>query len=442
MSSPYASVKAQFSTLPAFTPPVPTALLPYIAFFTLLTFFILSFMFTTLPRSKNIVPELGTAAIATFAAIARAQASQVFLPGSADSLEWISRNFSLPKVIIYSTGGTILAASTYSRLDNLAYGEHQTHPPTARTLIDEVDEVLDIAQVAIVTLPPRISNDLTSQYFVNISRHFSIHACRADSDIAGAIVLHGTSTLAETIFGIDLTLPCSKPIVAVGSMRPQRALSSDAYLNFYQAISTAISPSSRGRGALIVGNDHITSAFFGTKAHANNPDTFMALEQGHLGYLFAGQPYYFYDAARPTGKQFFDLSQVEGDLPQVDILYGHIEFDADLMYASVKLGSRGIVIVGMGAGDLNAAGDVAAEELALRGIPVIVSARPYTGSSFPRPHPDSKFKTNCMSAEHARIQLQLCLATGMKMEAIREAFEGPFRRAVYNEATRFYYPAR
>jgi L-asparaginase len=104
-------------------------------------------------------------------------------------------------------------------------------------------------------------------------------------------------------------------------MRPQRAVSSDAYLNFYQAISTAISPSSRDRGALIVGNDHITSAFFGTKAHANNPDTFMALEQGHLGYLFAGQPYYFYDAARPTGKQFFDLSQVEGDLPQVDILW-------------------------------------------------------------------------------------------------------------------------
>lgn len=106
-------------------------------------------------------------------------------------------------------------------------------------------------------------------------------------------------------------------------MRPDGALSSDGHLNFYQAISTAISPSSRSRGALVVGNDHITSAYFAKKAHANNPDTFMALEQGHLGSLFAGQPYYFYEPARPTGKAYFDLNKVEGELPKVDILYSH-----------------------------------------------------------------------------------------------------------------------
>lgn len=106
-------------------------------------------------------------------------------------------------------------------------------------------------------------------------------------------------------------------------MRPLGALSSDAYLNFYQAISTAISPSSRYRGALIVLNDHITSACYGVKAHANNPDTFMTPEQGHLGYLFAGEPYYFYEPSLPTTRRHFDLEKSGYKLSRVDVLYLH-----------------------------------------------------------------------------------------------------------------------
>lgn len=100
---------------------------------------------------------------------------------------------------MYSTGGTILFTSAYSRLDNLAYGGDKSKPVTIQDVIDAVPEVLDIAQIGIVSLPPRISNNLTSQDFVNISRHFAEHVGSENSDIAGAVISHGTNTLTETV---------------------------------------------------------------------------------------------------------------------------------------------------------------------------------------------------------------------------------------------------
>jgi L-asparaginase len=106
---------------------------------------------------------------------------------------------SADSLSIYSTGGTILSKSHYSRLDNLAYGEHQLHPPKVEDVIKQVDEALDIAQLAVVNLPWAVSNELTSEYFVNISRHFGEYGCSEESEIVGGVVAHGTSTLAETV---------------------------------------------------------------------------------------------------------------------------------------------------------------------------------------------------------------------------------------------------
>ncbi|KAK1655830.1 Asparaginase/glutaminase [Colletotrichum phormii] len=329
------------------------------------------------------LPNLLAAALALATTTSASPISRSSTTNNAWDLDWISTDPSLPKVIIYSAGGTSLSASNYSRLDNIAYGSGP--PPTPYDLISDVSEVLEVAQLAVLA---------------------NAQVCAEGSDVAGAIMFHGTNTLEETAFGVDLTFNCSKPFVATGSMRPDTYVSPDGHANFYQAVAAAASPSSRDRGGLIAFNDRITSIYYSTKVNANTPDTFKALEQGNLGAFLAGQPYCFFDAAYPTGRPHFDVTGVT-ELPSVIIVYGHQGFDASLMYAAVANGAKGLVILGPGA-------------------------------AAPGP---SRIYSSYLGGEQARIMLQLAINAGYDIDAIRGLFESPLRRAVYEAPAnqKFYY---
>ncbi|GJC97079.1 L-asparaginase [Colletotrichum higginsianum] len=341
-------------------------------------------------------------------------------------LDWISTDPSLPKVIIYSTGGTILSASNYSRLDNIAYGDGDN--PTAEDLIGNVTEVLRVAQLAVVPFAPAPE------------AHANRQLCAEGSDVAGAVMLHGTDTLEETSFGVDLTFNCSKPFVATGAMRPDTYVSPDGYSNIYQAVAAAASPSSRDRGALIAFNDRITSVYYSTKLNANTPDTFKALEQGSLGAFLAGQPFYFFGAAYPTGRPHFDVSDTT-ELPAVAVVYCHQGFDASSMHAAVANGAKGLVILGPGAASLTNEAKAAAADLFEKGIPTVAAPRPASGAAVPAPS-SSPIYSSYLGGEQARVMLQLAINAGYGLEAIRDLFEHPLRSAVYdNPASReLYYP--
>ncbi|KAI1080535.1 Asparaginase/glutaminase [Whalleya microplaca] len=344
-------------------------------------------------------------------------------------LEWISSNSSLPKVVIYSTGGTILSASNYSRLDNIKYGSGVG--PTPEELIANVSEVLNVAQLAIVKFSaPGGSSGVNSSLYLNISQYANHQLCSKDSDIAGAIMFHGTNTLEETAFGVDLTFNCSKPFIATGAMRPDTYVSPDGRSNFYQAVAAAASPSSRDRGGLIAFNDRISSIFYSTKLDANTPDTFKALEQGNLGAFLAGQPYYFFGPSYPTGRPYFDVTNTT-ELPSVIILFGHQGFDASLMYAAVANGAKGLVIMGAGAAQVSPNGQAVAKELYKQGVPTIAVARPVTGTGVPDPIPETIIYSSYLGAEQARIMLQLAINAGHNLDEIRDLFESPLRKAIY-----------
>ncbi|KAI0179027.1 Asparaginase/glutaminase [Hypoxylon sp. FL1284] len=357
-------------------------------------------------------------------------------------LEWISKNASLPKVVIYSTGGTILSASNYSRLDNIAYGSGVGSTP--QELIANVTEVLDVAQLAVVKFPaPGGSAGINSTLYLNVTQYANRQLCAEGSDIAGAIMFHGTNTLEETAFGVDLTFNCSKPFIATGAMRPDTYISPDGRSNFYQAVAAAASPSSRDRGGLIVFNDRITSIFYSTKTNANTPDTFKALEQGNLGAFLAGQPFYFFGPTYPTGRPHFDVTNVTDltSLPAVIIMYGHQGFDASLMYAAVANGAKGLVILGPGAAAVSPSAEAAAEDLYSRGIPTIAVARPVTGTGVPNPIPASLIYSSYVGPDQARIMLQLAIHAGHTLEEIRNLFESPLRNSIFNPIANqeFYY---
>ncbi|KAH6893538.1 Asparaginase/glutaminase [Thelonectria olida] len=344
-------------------------------------------------------------------------------------LEWISTNSSLPKVVIYSARGTILSASNYSRLDNVNYGAGVG--PTPEQLIGNVSEVLDVAQLAVVNFDvPGGSSGLNSSLYLNISQHANKQLCSKGSDIVGAIMFHGTNTMEETAFGVDLTFNCSKPFIATGAMRPDSYISPDGRSNFYQAVAAAVSPASRNRGGLIAFNDRISSIFYSTKVNANTPDTFKALEQGNLGVFLGGQPFYYFGAAYPTGRPYFDITNTT-ELPSVIILYGHQGFDASLMYAAVANGAKGLVVLGPGAAQLSPSAQAAAAELFESGIPVVAVARPATGTGVPGRFPGSIFYSSYVGAEQARVMLQLALNAGLTLDEVRDVFETPLREAVY-----------
>jgi L-asparaginase len=184
------------------------------------------------------------------------------------------------------------------------------------------------------------SPSINSTIQLDLARHANDLLCSEGSTIDSVIITHGTDTLEETAMFMDLTVNCGKPVVIVGAMRPATAISADGPANLYQAVSAGIYPDSKNRGALIVMNDRIGSAFYTQKTHVNYLDTFKAPEPGYLGGFFNNEPFYYYDAATPKceyistpmtsrllltlfalDKVEFNVTGVES-LPRVDIIYG------------------------------------------------------------------------------------------------------------------------
>ncbi|KAK8843918.1 hypothetical protein IAR55_006710 [Kwoniella newhampshirensis] len=353
-------------------------------------------------------------------------------------LTWIYKDSSLPKVMLYNTGdGTILSGSRNGRLDNINYGGG-VDGLTPEGLIYNVSEVLDIAQFAVVNIPGTGSANADSDRFLNISKDATQRLCADNSDIVGAVMIHGTNSLAETVFGVDLTFNCSKPFIATGSMRPNSALSPDGPFNFYDAVRAAIHPESRDRGAMIAFTDHLVSAFYATKTNGNTVNTFLAIEQGYIAQFIAGQPYFFYGASLPKARNYFDPLSITYPLPKVDVLYGHQGFDAQLLYDAANNGATGIVIMGVGPGGISTAARNAALDLRSRGVITVTSLRPFFGAVVPGPQFAELISSGFLHGEQSRIQLQLAMASGYDFDGIRRLFEGDIRATVYNSATAFY----
>ncbi|CAK7204555.1 hypothetical protein SEUCBS139899_007313 [Sporothrix eucalyptigena] len=302
--------------------------------------------------------------------------------------------------------------------------------PTIPELVGNVSQVLLMAQISYYTFPStRGSAGMNSSTFLNVTQMANKHLCSPDSDIDGLAMIHGTSTLEETAFGVDLTLNCSKPFVVVGSMRPDTYYSPDGRAKFYQAVAAAVSPESRDRGGMIVLNDHISSIFYSTKTNTNTPDTFKAFEQGNMGSFLGGQPYYYWGKSYPVNRPYFDVTNTT-ILPSVITLFGHQGFDASLMFATVANGAEGLVIIGPGPGSISSSAAANAAILVKQGIPVIVAARTVTDAARRR-LPVALLYADYVSGEQARIMLQLAINANYTMDKIHDLFEYKLHKTIF-----------
>jgi L-asparaginase len=232
--------------------------------------------------------------------------------------------------------------------------------------------------------------------------------------------------MEESAFFLNLTVKTDKPVVMVGSMRPSTAVSADGPLNLYNAIGVAADPNARGRGVLVVMNDWIHGAHSLTKTSTTAVQTFMSPLRGLVGVANYGKNDFYHSPEwKHTTQSEFDITNVT-QMPRVDIIFAALDSSPELIDCSVTSGAKGIVIAGVGNGNMNKASLHAVAKASAKGIPVVRSSRVATGTVGRDVEvDDDKFgsiASDELNPQKARILLSLALLTKRTPEQIQQLF--------------------
>lgn len=263
-------------------------------------------------------------------------ALSLFIPVSA----WAKNN-----VVVVATGGTIAGAGASST--NSATYTAAKIPVDG--LLNAVPQIQNLANVTGVQAMQVASESITDKELLSLARQ--VNDLLKKPDVNGVVITHGTDTLEETAFFLNLVIHSDKPIVVVGSMRPSTALSADGPLNLYSAVALTADPSAKGKGVMVLMNDSIFAARDVTKAINIHTNAFGS-QWGALGELVEGKSYWFRNSSkRFNNSSEFDIEQIKGDqLPLVQIVYGSGNMLPDAYEAYAKAGAKAIINAGTGNG--------------------------------------------------------------------------------------------
>ena len=276
---------------------------------------------------------------------------------------------TLPTVVILATGGTI-AGSGATSTTTVGY-KAATVPVQA--LIDAVPELKKIANVRGEQVFQIASQNMTNDYWLKLAKR--VNDLLQQPEVSGIVVTHGTDTLEETAYFLNLVSKSEKPVVIVGAMRPSTALSADGPINLYNAVLIAGSKEAVGKGVLVCLNDQINAARDVTKTNTSTADTFKSPELGILGYVQGNRvAFYRLPARKHTLNSEFDISGVD-KLPNVEIAYGFANVSRTAVDAFAASGVDGIVYAGVGDGNPSQLTEQALADARAKGILIVRSAR-------------------------------------------------------------------
>jgi L-asparaginase len=273
-----------------------------------------------------------------------------------------------PRVVILATGGTIAGAHTLRSKRGYRAGAF-----SIGSLIAAAPGVESLARLEAVQVACIGSQDMGEAVWLALARR--AQSALDDPSVAGVVVTHGTDTLEETAYFLNLVVRSAKPLVLVGAMRPATAMSADGPMNLYNAVATAAHPGAADRGVLVVANDEIHFAREVVKTNTTQVGTFKSSHRGLAG-LVSSARIHFYGAPvrRHTSGSGFPVPGRPA-LPRVDIIYAHSGMGRELIDAAVRAGARGIVIAGVGNGNMGAKALAAAAAAARAGVAVVRSSR-------------------------------------------------------------------
>ena len=277
-----------------------------------------------------------------------------------------------PNVVILATGGTIAGAAATGTQSGYTSGA-----VTIDAMLKAVPGIDKLATVKGEQIANVGSQDMSFDVLLKVAKR--INELAKDPSITGFVITHGTDTLEESAFFLNLTVKTDKPVVLVGSMRPSTAVSADGPLNLYNAVGIAVDPKAKGRGVLVTLNDQIHGAHSMTKTSTTAVETFQSPVRGILGTASYGKnDWYQSPDWKHTTKSEFDISSVT-KMPRVDIIYAGVDASADLITLAANAGAKGIVIAGVGNGNMNKAMVDAAAAAVKKGVVVVRASRVTTG---------------------------------------------------------------
>ncbi len=324
---------------------------------------------------------------------------------------------SKPVVWILSTGGTIASQGASST----SLTDYKAGVLTGRDLVKAVPEIAEVADVKVEQIANVGSPNITIAHWLTLATRIN-RIFTEEPATAGVVITHGTNTLEETAYFLNLTVKHDRPVVLVGSMRPATAISADGPLNLLNAVRTATSPAARGKGVLVVLNDEISAARDVTKTNTLRVETFRSPDSGYLGFVDGDQiTFYRSPTRRHTTASEFDVQGLT-ELPAVEILYSYVQPSPILIQALLANGVKGIVMAGTGAGLVS---DVEKAALAkAKGTVIVRSNRTGSGRVPPRQEYDSSgmIGADNLNPQKARILLMLALTKTTDLVEIRRMF--------------------
>lgn len=345
---------------------------------------------------------------ATFVAHAAAQSAPPAAPAK------------LPNVVILATGGTIAGTGATSTT-TVGY--------TAATvgveaLIAAVPELKKVANVRGEQVVQVASENMTNELWLKLAKR--VNVLLAQSDVDGIVVTHGTDTIEETAYFLNLVVKSTKPVVIVGAMRPSTAISADGPVNLYNATTLAGSKNAAGKGVLVALNDQINAGRDVTKANTSTADTFRTPDLGFLGYMQDNKAH-FYRAPirRHTAETEFDIAALDS-LPRVDIVYGYANASRVPVDAFVAAGAKGLVNAGVGDGSVHKDVLPGLVDARQKGVVIVRSARVGSGIVARNGEVNDDKKdfvvSDTLNPQKARILLMLALTKTSSTREIQRMF--------------------
>jgi L-asparaginase type II len=345
------------------------------------------------------------------------------VPTYAPQPEMPAADVKLPNIVLMSMGGTI-ASRGDTRLNISNYGGKDYPRVNPEDWVNDLPELKGIANITLEDqrAPQDRASSETFEDFQRVAKR--LNELAKDANVDGIVVTHGTNTMAETAFYMNLTVKTNKPIVFVGSQRPWTGLSGDGPRNLYDAVRVAGSKDAWNKGVLHCMNQVINTARDVTKTSAYRVHTFKGIDVGALGYADPDQIKFYREPVRrhTDGSEFAGMDFTT--LPKVEVAYAYRDAPAYLIDAMVANGVKGIIVDGTGAGSPTSGQTEAIKRAQAKGVVVVATARTHGGrvqDTIRRKEAKIIPGDNFMP-EKARILLQLALTKSSDLNEVTRIF--------------------
>lgn len=320
------------------------------------------------------------------------------------------------KILLIHTGGTIAMVEDK---ETGGVKPRETNPLSEKA--NELNKIADLIIEEPFQLP---SPHITPREMMKL-KHL-IEEKLASDNISGVVITHGTDTLEETAYFLDLTVNTELPIVLTGAMRSSNEIGSDGLYNLLTALRVASSEEAKGMGVLVVLNDEIHTAKNVTKTHTSNISTFQSPQYGPIG-IVTKRGIHFHHL--PNSKEHYDIKDVN---KQVVLLKAHAGMDSSLFHAIRQMGCDGLVIEALGQGNLPPATLSGIKALLEQQIPIVLVSRCFNGIAQDTYAYDGGGKqlkemgiifSNGLNGQKARLKLLILLSISKDVKKIEEYFQ-------------------